>query len=66
VSKNSPLSDQACNVSAHDGEVSMNDANGMDVTLTPEAAEQTADSLIEESVKARGQRRMRNNLHQAI
>ncbi len=59
------LYDEATEVTAKDGEVILDGPDGVDVRVTPEAAEQTADNLIEEAVRARGQRRMRGNAHRA-
>jgi hypothetical protein len=50
-------------VSAKDGEVVLDGPDGVDVKLTPEAAEQTAINLEDRTVEARGQRRLRNNTH---
>lgn len=41
-----------------DGAVQMDGPDDIDVALTPEAAEETSDRLAEESVRARGQRRL--------
>jgi hypothetical protein len=51
-------------VSADDGAVAMNGPDAVDVQLTPEAAEETADQLTDEAVVARGQRRLRHLPHQ--
>ena len=50
-------------ICADDGAVSLDGPDSVDVKLTPEAAEQTADRLIEEAVRARGQRRLKNIPH---
>jgi hypothetical protein len=55
--------DDPSNVRANDGTVSMNGPDAVDVKLTPEAAETTAERLTEESVRARGQRRLKNIPH---
>lgn len=52
------------NVSADDGAVAMDGPDAVDVQLTPEAAEETADRLTHEAVIARGQRRLRGLPHQ--
>jgi len=65
MSKNTEVYDEATKVSAEDGEVVLDGPDGVDVKLTPEAAEQTGDSLLEQSIKARGQRRMKDNPHRA-
>jgi hypothetical protein len=57
------LYNEASEVSATDGEVSLDGPDGVDVKVTPEAAEQTADNLVEGAVKARGQRRLQNLPH---
>ena len=46
--------DEATKVSAKRGEVILDGPDGVDVKLTPEAAEQTADNLEEGAMKARG------------
>ncbi len=58
------LFDEATKVTAEDGEVVLDGPDGVDVRVTPEAAEQTADNLIEGAVRARGQRRLKGNPHQ--
>ena len=57
------LYDEATDVSAKDGEVILDGPDAVDVKVTPEAAEQTADNLIEGAVKAHGQRRLKNLTH---
>jgi hypothetical protein len=57
------LYNEATEVSATDGEVVLDGPDGVDVKVTPEAAEQTADNLVEGAVKARGQRRLKNLPH---
>ena len=59
------LYNEATEVSALDGEVILDGPDGVDVKVTPEAAEQTADNLIEGAVMARGQRRLKNLPHKA-
>jgi hypothetical protein len=54
------LYDEASKVTANNGEVALDGPDGVDVQVTPEAAERTADNLIEGAVKARGQRRLKN------
>jgi hypothetical protein len=51
-------------VSADDGAVAMDGPDAVDVQLSPEAAEETADRLTDEAVMARGQRRLRRLPHQ--
>jgi hypothetical protein len=51
-------------VKAVDGEVQVDGPDAVDVVLTPEAAEETSERLLGQSMKARGQRRLKNNPHQ--
>jgi hypothetical protein len=57
------LYDEATEVTAKDGEVILDGPDAVDVKITPEAAEQTADNLVEGAVMARGQRRLKNLPH---
>jgi hypothetical protein len=57
------LYDEATEVTAEQGEVILEGPDGVDVKVTPEAAEQTADNLIEGAVMARGQRIMKTISH---
>lgn len=57
------LYDEATEVTAKDGEVILNGPDAVDVKVTVEAAEQTADNLIEGAIKARGQRRLEGLPH---
>ena len=50
-------------VSAVDGTVALEGPDAVDVAMTPEAAEETADRLADQAMKARGQRRLRNYPH---
>jgi hypothetical protein len=59
------LYNEATQVTARDGEVILDGPDGVDVKVTPEAAEQTADNLIEEAVRARGQRRLLSLPHRS-
>lgn len=52
------LYDEPTSVTAENGEVILDGPDSVSVRVTPEAAEQTADNLIEGAVKARGQRRI--------
>jgi hypothetical protein len=56
--------DEATVVTAADGEVILDGPDGVDVKVTPEAAEETAGNLIVGAIKARGQRRFRHLPHQ--
>ncbi len=51
-------------VSAVDGAVQLDGPDNVDVAMTPEAAEETSERLAEESVRARGQRRLGKIPHQ--
>ena len=53
---------QPSKVSADEGAVAMNGPDDVDVQLTPEAAEETADRLTDRALMARGQRRLRGIL----
>jgi len=55
--------DEPSTVRAEDGVVNVDGPDAVDVGLTPDAAEKTADSLTEESVRARGQRRLKDVSH---
>ena len=57
------LYDEATEVTANDGDVILDGPDGVDVKITPEAAEQTADNLIDGAVIARGQRRLKTLSH---
>jgi hypothetical protein len=51
-------------VKAVEGNVDVDGPDAVDVTMTPEAAEETSERLLGQALKARGQRRMKNNPHQ--
>lgn len=53
------LYSKASDVSAKDGEVLVDGPDGVDVALTPEAAEETGNRLIDQAVTAAGQRLFR-------
>jgi len=55
--------DEATKVTAKDGEVILDGPDGVDVKVTPAAAEETADNLIEGAAEAAGQRRFKNHPH---
>lgn len=54
------LYDEATTVTARDGRVVLDGPDGVDVELTPEAAEETSDRLLNGAVEAAGQRRFKN------
>jgi hypothetical protein len=61
---NKELFDEATEVQAVDGEVELDGPDGVDVAMTPEAAEGTADRMFRASAKAAGQRRLKDYPHQ--
>jgi hypothetical protein len=52
----SEIFDQPSDVDAEDGSVVVKGPDAVDVRMTPEAAEETSDRLLENAMKARGQR----------
>lgn len=50
-------------VEAQEGRVEVEGPDEVDIALTPEAAEETSERLLEKSMKARGQRHMRDLAH---
>lgn len=50
--------DEPSDVSAKDGQVHVDGPDSVDVILTPEAAEESGERLVEEATKAAGQRRL--------
>jgi hypothetical protein len=56
--------DEPSKVAAVDGSVELDGPDAVDIAMTPEAAEETADRLTDESMKARGQRRLKDIPHQ--
>jgi hypothetical protein len=50
------LYDEATKVSAENGEVILDGPDGVDVRLTPEAAQETSDNILEGAAEAAGQR----------
>ena len=57
--------DETTKVTAEDGEVILDGPDGVDIKITPEAADQTADNLIKGAAKAAGQRRLSKLPHRA-
>jgi hypothetical protein len=53
------LFSKASDVSSQDGKVLVDGPDGVDVALTPEAAEETGDRLVEHAMHAAGQRRIK-------
>jgi hypothetical protein len=62
-SKKSTIYDEPSDVKAVDGQVDIEGPDAVDVSLTPEAAEETSERLLHQSFKARGQTRLKNNTH---
>ena len=60
------LYDEPTKVSAKAGEVILDGPDGVDVKLTPEAARETSDRLLEGAARAQGQRKLKNLPHQAM
>lgn len=57
------LYDEATEVTVKDGEVILDGPDDVDVKMTPEAAEETAEHLFVGVMKARGQRRLKDLPH---
>jgi len=57
------LYSKASDVSAKAGEVLVDGPDGVDVALTPEAAEETGDRLIDSALEAAGQRHFAKKRH---
>ena len=55
------LFDEPTTIPAVDGNVELDGPDGVDVAMTPEAAEETADRLFRASAEAAGQRRLARN-----
>lgn len=56
--------DEATEVTAKDGKVILDGPDHVDLSVTPDAAEETAENLVEGAVEARGQRRLKDLPHQ--
>ena len=56
IEHDSDIYDEAGNVDADEGNVHLKGPDAVDVKLTPNAAEETSERLLEGSLKARGQR----------
>jgi len=59
-----PVYNNPSSVRAVDGSVEVDGPDQVDVSLTPEAAEETSERLLRQSFKARGQKRLANLPHQ--
>ena len=53
---NSKIYDEPTDVDAEEGTVTLRGPDAVDVKMTPGAAEETSDRLLEGAMKARGQR----------
>jgi len=56
IENDSDIYDEAGNVDADQGNVHLKGPDAVDVRLTPGAAEETSERLLEGAMKARGQR----------
>ncbi len=56
IEHDSDIYDEAGNVDADEGNVHLKGPDAVDVKLTPNAAEETSERLLEGALKARGQR----------
>jgi hypothetical protein len=56
--------DEPSDVAAVDGAVDVTGPDDVEVSLSAEAAEETSERLLAESMKARGQRRLKRFPHQ--
>jgi osmotically-inducible protein OsmY len=63
MSTDAELYDEATKVTAKNGEVILDGPDGVDVKLTPEAAQQTSDNLMEGAARAAGQRKLKDLPH---
>jgi hypothetical protein len=57
--------EQPSTVTAEEGDVQVEGPDHVDVVLTPDAAEETSNRLLEGSMKARGQRHLKYYPHRA-
>jgi hypothetical protein len=62
--KDKKIHEQPSAVTAEEG-VLVKGPDNVDVALTPDAAEETSNRLLEGSMKARGQRHLKDYLHRA-
>lgn len=53
--------DEATEVSAKDGAVILDGPDGVDVSITPDAAEETSNRLFDAAAEARGQQMMQKH-----
>lgn len=57
--------DEASDVKVVDGKVQVDGPDAVDVSLTPEAAEETSERLLAGAFKARGQERLKDLPHRS-
>ena len=57
--ENGKIYEEASEVSAKDGAVRLDGPDAGDVAMTPEAAEETAERMVDQAIMARGQRIMK-------
>jgi hypothetical protein len=62
---NNKTYEEPSSVTASDGDVLVKGPDSVDVGLTPDAAEETSNRLLEGSMKARGQRRLKDYPHRS-
>ena len=55
--------DEATEVTVEDGEIVLDGPDAVDVKMTPDAAEETAENLLSGVMKAHGQRRLKTLSH---
>ena len=60
-----PVYENPSAVHAADGAVEIDGPDGVDVAMSPEAAEETSDRLLGQALKARGQRLLHDYPHRA-
>lgn len=63
--KKKPAYAEPSDVKAVDGEVKVEGPDEVNVALTPEAAEETSERLLQGTFKARGQRRLKHYPHRS-
>lgn len=66
MSDKGELYDEATKVSAENGEVILDGPDGVDVRLTPEAAQETSDNILEGAAEAAGQRVLKELPHKPL
>jgi len=59
MAKKKQLFEDPSDVKADEGVVEVEGPDAVDIAMTPEAAEETSDRLLQNALKARGQRRLK-------